>query len=378
MDTRAKLASIVDAIAASFPERRGFARLLVLGAIAGENVCVLSEPGCAKSAIVRAFASCIDGAGYFEHLFSKFTTEDEVMGPLKATAYLQDRVERSTAGMMPEAHLAFCDEVFKSNGPMLNVLLSVLNERTYRAKLTPLRFVVGASNELPEDPDALAALWDRWLLRDTLEYVKDADVLADLLVTAAARGVTFAPPCKLALDEWAAAMAEARRLPLPRHLAVVLTGLVRDLRAQGVAVSDRRAIKAVGVLQAAAWLDGSAEVYPDHLGVLRYVLWAKPEDRPLVDAALARIDAGPVTEARAITDEALRAWEGRPASPAALYDAAPGIQAQFDRSFARLNELWAVASGRAQEQIAPMYGEINAAKALLDEVWARRYAGGAK
>ncbi len=69
---------------------------------------------------------------------------------------------------LPEADVAFVDEIFKANSSILNALLTLLNERSFdngagRMRV-PLLCLVGASNEMPENED-LDALYDRFLLR---------------------------------------------------------------------------------------------------------------------------------------------------------------------------------------------------------------------
>jgi MoxR-like ATPase len=85
-------------------------------------------------------------------------------------------VETETAGMLPEAEVAFLDEVFLGSTAILNTLLALLNERTFRRGRTaidvPLRVCVGASNQLPDD-DVLAAFADRFLSRVFVDPVPD-------------------------------------------------------------------------------------------------------------------------------------------------------------------------------------------------------------
>ena len=77
---------------------------------------------------------------------------------------------------MPQAGIAFLDEVFKANSAILNSLLTLLNEREFdngSGRLrTPLLSVVGASNELPAD-DSLLAFFDRFLVRVPVGPVGD-------------------------------------------------------------------------------------------------------------------------------------------------------------------------------------------------------------
>jgi hypothetical protein len=130
---------------------------------------VTGSPGTAKSALVRAIAQAFGGS-YFERLLTKFSTPEELFGPISLKALEQDRYERVTAGKLPEAEFAFVDEVFKANSAILNSLLTAMNERLFHndgaPAQMPLVSLFGASNELPEGKE-LEALFDRFRDRTT-------------------------------------------------------------------------------------------------------------------------------------------------------------------------------------------------------------------
>jgi MoxR-like ATPase len=147
---------------AQFPERKDVIDGSLAAVLAGEHVLLIGPPGTAKSALVRCIAQLFGGS-YFERLLTKFSTPEELFGPISLKALEQDRFVRVTAGKLPEAEFAFIDEIFKSNSAVLNALLSIINERVFHNDGAPVRCplvsLFAASNELPEGKE-LEALFD--------------------------------------------------------------------------------------------------------------------------------------------------------------------------------------------------------------------------
>ena len=121
---------------AQFPERKDVIDGSLAAILAGEHVLLIGPPGTAKSALVRAIAQAFGGS-YFERLLTKFSTPEEIFGPISLKALEQDRFARVTAGKLPEAEFAFVDEIFKSNSAVLDVAKS--DYQTYADK-APMAF----------------------------------------------------------------------------------------------------------------------------------------------------------------------------------------------------------------------------------------------
>jgi MoxR-like ATPase len=315
-----KIQAVRAAMRATYIEREDAIECLLLGAIAQQHVLFLGPPGTGKSHLVTALTSCITGCDTFVTLLTKYTTEDELCGPAKLSALKQDRFERATVGHLPAAHVAFLDEVFKANAACLNATLSIANERLYKGAPCPLRFMAGASNELPQD-ESLGAMYDRFLLRHVVAYVSAESEWIRML----ASEPKFQAPCQLSLAELDAITTDARKVKIGRPVLEALAKMKDTLGGRGVIASDRRWIQLLGVLRAAAWLEGAAEVEIDHLSVLRFGLWQQPDQAPVVTAVLAALPAGPARQAIQIIDEALRLVAQRPTDPDALFDAAPRL-----------------------------------------------------
>ena len=148
-------------------------RLLLLAAMAGEHILLIGPPGTAKSEVGRRLSKLISGS-YFERLLTRFSVPEELFGPLSMRALEDDKYVRQTRGYLPEAEVAFIDEIFKANSAILNTLLTLVNERLFDNGSTrvrvPLLTTVAASNELPESEE-LDALYDRFLVRRQVSQV---------------------------------------------------------------------------------------------------------------------------------------------------------------------------------------------------------------
>lgn len=263
--------------------------------VAGEHVLFVGPPGTGKSMLCDAVADLCDGPR-FSYLMTKFTDPGEIVGPINLNELKAGRYVRCTAGKLPEAEVAFLDEIFKSSSAILNTMLKILNERVYDAgngpAAVPLRLCVGASNEWPssENQQELGALFDRFVIRRVVHPIRGAAGRKALLWGAAPPA---APAAKLTTEELDAARAAAAALPWAADAVEAFEDILRELSREGIIPGDRRQVKAVKVCRAAAWLDGAAEVQKQHLGVLADVLWDAPEEQPKKTAEVVAKIANP-------------------------------------------------------------------------------------
>jgi MoxR-like ATPase len=250
-------------------DREVLADVVVLCAVAGEHALVVGPPGTAKSEAIRRVARRL-GESYFEYLVGRFTEPNEIFGPIDLRALREGVVQVETANMLPEAEIAFLDEVFLGSTAILNALLGLLNERVYRRGSTevrsPLRVCVAACNVLPEDP-ALAAFADRFLARVFVDPVAD-DRLEELLEVGwsgdSHHGEARTESLAGVLDR----LTSAARSADVSEVGLLLATAVRRLRAAGVPISDRRAVRSQRLVAAAAVLDGRTRAGAEDLWVL--------------------------------------------------------------------------------------------------------------
>ena len=237
-------------------ERASLVETVALAAVAGEHLLVIGPPGTAKSEAVRRMARALGGQ-YFEYLLGRFTEPSEIFGPVDLRKLREGIVETETAGMLPEAEIAFLDEVFLGSTAILNTLLGLLNERVFRrghtVQASPLRLCVGASNALPQD-DVLAAFADRFLLRIFVDPIPDAH-LEELLQGGWNLSNDDGGDEAAHLNDLDTLAVAARQADLT-VVRPLLAQAIRVLRHNGVLLSDRRAVKTQRLIAAAAVLAG--------------------------------------------------------------------------------------------------------------------------
>lgn len=271
---------LVAALEAAFLERRTQVRMAMLAVIAGQHVLLLGPPGTAKSALARALCECFVDARYFEYLLSRFTHPDELFGPVSIPGLKEEDYRRLTLGFLPQAHIAFLDEIFKANSAILNSLLTIVNERVFHhgrhRDAVPLIGLVGASNELPDPEGGLEALYDRFLVRLPVPPLGTPEAFLEVAGGRAASPV-IPPDARLNLDELAAIRAAAQRVTLAPLVEGTLVALWRAAQQGEWGVSDRRWRQAVGLLKVAAATADRREVLPVDLLLLEHIIAQTPD-----------------------------------------------------------------------------------------------------
>lgn len=318
----------ISSAARGLVDREVLVELIALSAVAGQHLLVIGPPGTAKSEAVRRFARVLQGS-YFEYLVGRFTEPSEIFGPVDFRRLKEGFVETDVSGMLPEAEIAFLDEVFQGSTAILNTLLGILNERLFRRGHTiircPLRVAIGASNALPQD-DSLEAFADRFLLSVFVQPVSDSR-LEELLE--GGWQLDSAPLAPLATMADLDVLAEATRASRLGAVRPLLAHAVRELRRHGVALSDRRAVKAQRVIAAAAALAGRAEAtaadlwpivfvapHAEQQALAREVLrdLLAPSENATLSAAAEEASMGPAARATRLVSAAKALLEMEPES----------------------------------------------------------------
>lgn len=301
-----RIKALRDALSEGLYEKETAVRLALLTAIAGESIFFLGEPGCAKSMIARRVVQAFkadgnEGIKYFETLLNAYTTPDEVFGNVSLKGLngelpdCKDKevYRRLTEGMLPEADIAFLDEIWKANSTILNSLLTIVNERKYhngnKVENVPLKALFAASNELPAKGQGLEALYDRLVLRLIVSFIEDEDKFFDMVESPSSSEFELSEDIKklqitnAELKEWKSeidkvSLSEAAKSVISavrKEFAVRNESMSEDDKRNGelFEVGDRRWKKIVHILKTSAFLNDRAEVDLMDCQLIEYCIW---------------------------------------------------------------------------------------------------------
>jgi MoxR-like ATPase len=295
---QAKFLATRRELSAALIERDDEIDAVLTALICHEHPLLVGPPGTAKSLLLDALMQWTSGRR-FTALLTKFSTPDELFGPISVRGLKEDRYARVTTGKLPEAHLVYLDEVIKASSAILNTLLRVLNERVFEVGdgtlvRVPLLLCLASSNEWPNNQEGgqeLQALFDRFLLRRTVRPILSQAGRQRLLWT---RDHTPKLSTTITPEEIQQARTDALALPWSAEAREALETILRELAKEGVQPGDRRQFKSVAAAQAFAYLGGAGRVEPEHLEVLATVLWTDPQEQPQTAAKVIARVANPV------------------------------------------------------------------------------------
>lgn len=313
--------------------------LSLLAALAGESIILLGPPGVAKSMVARQLKTAFREAQSFEYLMSRFSTPDEIFGPVSIQKLkTSDTYERAVEGYLPTADVVFLDEIWKAGPAIQNTLLTVINEKIFRngnrEMHLPLKLLVAASNELPAKGEGLEALWDRFVIRIESRPIKleknframlleaPTDFLGptDFTDSSGSKGKSdstdFSSPTdftdstdfsdlKITAEEYAEWAEKICKIGVKEEVLDAISAIRKSLRAvnvdeaaerRNIYVSDRRWKNIVRLLRTSAFMQDREEVDICDLLPIYHCLWQEPEERDAIRSIVIRALFSPFAE----------------------------------------------------------------------------------
>lgn len=290
-----KMSQIGVELNQDFVERDELIKIMLLAIATGTNLLMLGPPGTGKSLITYELCNRIQNANYFQWMLNKTSDPSEILGPFSVKEMENDKFLRITTGKLPEAHIAFMDEVFKSNAPTLNALLTIMNEHIFyndgKPNDVPLISMFGASNEPPED-ESLDAMYDRFIFRINLNYIHDTSNKKRMhsnYIDKRAGLTNLANKTTITIEELLALQEAAKNVRVSKDIINKFIRLIGDLARQAIHISDRRQNECFKIMQGSAVLRGSNNVGLDDFKSLVYVLWEKEDQIPVIESTILKM-----------------------------------------------------------------------------------------
>lgn len=292
-ELKERITKIIELLNTGIHERNEIIAVSLLAALSDQNIFLYGTPGTAKSLIARRLSYAFETHHYFEYLMQRFSTPEEVFGPVSISELKNDRFIRKTEGFLPQADFAFLDEIWKSSPAILNTLLTVINEKLFRNGTeiveVPLKALIAASNETPPAGQGLEALYDRFIVRLNVSPMEEKQNFEALLQGRPTHAKLIIPDSLLIKSqEW----KEWRDDIINIKLSPETLNVIHDIRLTfsekgkelGIYVSDRRWQKAAILLKAAAFFCGRESTNLVDALLLRHCLWSTKENREEVIA----------------------------------------------------------------------------------------------
>ena len=296
MKIEVQIKKMLDVMSEGIYEKEHILAMALLSAIAGESIFLLGPPGTAKSLVARRLKLAFSNAKTFEYLMSRFSTPDEIFGPVSISLLKdEDRYERVVEGFLPTATVVFLDEIWKAGPSIQNALLTAINERIFQNGRTtlplPMKVLIAASNELPMEDEGLEALWDRFLVRMVSNCIQTESTFFKMIRQKPVKDITMPKELQITEDIYESWQQEIQVVAIPDDVCAVVTIIRKRLRDEASKegnkemdfyISDRRWKKCFHMMQTAAFLNGKKYIDITDIPILFHCLWNTAEVIPSI------------------------------------------------------------------------------------------------
>ena len=297
-DIRIRTQRLLEGLADGLYEKEEAMKLALLSALAGESIFLLGPPGVGKSLIARRLKYAFREGISFEYLMSKFSTPDEIFGPVSIKKLKEeDKYERLTDRYLPGANIVFLDEIWKAGPAIQNALLTILNEKIYRNgdQDVPvnIRGIITASNELPPNNQNLAPIWDRFLIRLEIGGIRQyANFLNMIIDTKDVYQDNLENALKLGSDELNTFSESIDQVEVPAEVLNTIQIVKIKLEefnsrpnntGKEILIFDRRWKKIIRLLRTAAFLNGRKQVDLMDCFLMIHCLWGRPSQKEVIE-----------------------------------------------------------------------------------------------
>jgi len=370
-----KMIELINDVSKTVCEREELIGMIAIALLSRNNIFILGETGQAKSYAVNQFRKRIEGTKQFEKLMSKQADEEQLFGRLDLASIIPGNVPMSklmensryseikseieclldradaltdndlvtlkqyteeaetmrraiaeqnngkpemiTTGKIPDSHIVFLDEIFKSNEGILNSLLTALNERVWtnegEVMELPVISFFSASNEIPNfnnpEEKILKPLYDRFQLKVLTKYVEDRDNRLRMLADKQ-NGSNSTVDKTITLDELYEMQEQVQQVEIPERINELMDSILCELRSRHISVSDRKYFNYGPIVQAAAWIDNKNAVTETHMLTLVNYLWNTPQEIEVVKETVESLCKNPISaELNEITADAMESYE---------------------------------------------------------------------
>lgn len=288
-NTKSRIEKIIKLLSEGLYEREEIVSLTLLSAIAGKPIFLYGPPGTAKSFIAKRVSSAFKNSKYFGYLMQRFSTPEDIFGPISLEELKNDKYIRKIEGYLPDADFAFLDEIWKSTPAILNTLLTIINERVFKngseEVKVPLKALISASNETPPEGQGLEALYDRFIVRLIVNNIKNRDNFEKILEnTQLDSYIDIDDDLKISADEWINIRKEVNNIKLSKSVIDIIHNIKlsiekfnEDNRDIPIYVSDRRWQHISYLLKTAAYLNDKDEVDIYESILIYNCLWSLEE-----------------------------------------------------------------------------------------------------